>query len=190
MKFKSIINTNTLVKELMYNNIEEGSVVLDCTVGNGNDTFLLAKLVGLNGKVYGFDIQDQAINNTAKLINDSDLGGRVILIKDSHEFIDKYIDERLSFIIYNLGYLPKGDKTIKTNCTSTIISVKKALELLDDNGLLVITVYIGHEGGLDEKEALEEIFTKLNQKEFNVLKYAFINQVNNPPFLYCVEKSK
>ena len=189
MKFKSIINTNTLVKELMINNIKEGSVVLDCTVGNGNDTSLLAKLVGVNGKVYGFDIQSQAINNTTKLLNNLGLIDRVILIKDSHEFIDKYIDETLSFIVYNLGYLPKGNKAIKTNSISTIRSVELALKLLDNNGLLIITVYTGHEGGLDEKDVLEKFLINLNQKEFNVLKYDFINQVNNPPLLYCVEKS-
>jgi tRNA A58 N-methylase Trm61 len=189
MKFKSIINTNTIVKELMLNNIKRGSNVLDCTVGNGNDTFLLAKLVGTTGKVYGFDIQSQAIDNTCKLLGDSGLRDIVTLIKDSHEFIDKYIDEKLSFIIYNLGYLPKGDKSIKTNSVSTIRSVEKALKLLDNNGLLVLTVYTGHEGGMEEKDVLEEFFTKLNQKEFNVLKYDFINQVNNPPLLYCVEKS-
>ena len=63
------------------------------------------------------------------------------------------------------------------------------MKLLDNNGLLVLTVYTGHEGGMEEKDVLEEFFTKLNQKEFNVLKYDFINQVNNPPLLYCVEKS-
>lgn len=189
MKYKNIINTNFIARELMLNTVKEGAVVLDCTIGNGNDTLMLANLVGAQGKVYGFDIQEQAISTTTELIVHNNLQDRVTLIKDSHDNIDKYIYEKLSFIIYNLGYLPKGDKSIKTKGVSTINSVKKSLELLDDNGLLVVTAYIGHEGGLEEKEALEALLIKLNQRDFNVLKYEFINQVNNPPILYCVEKS-
>ena len=29
---------------------------------------------------------------------------------------------------------------------------------------------------------------KLNQKEYEVLRYEFINQINNPPYLYIIEK--
>lgn len=188
MKFQSIVNAGSIVIELMNLNVKKGDTVLDCTVGNGNDTLILAKLVGDQGKVYGFDIQSQAIDNTSYLLKQNNLKGKVILINDSHEYIDKYIDEKLSFIIYNLGYLPKGDKTIKTNKISSAISLNKALNLLDDHGLMVITAYVGHDGGTDEKDEIEKLLKHLNQKEYNVLKYDFLNQINNPPILYAVEK--
>ena len=51
--------------------MKPGYIALDCTVGNGNDTILLAHLVGEKGKVYGFDIQSIAIEITKeKLMND------------------------------------------------------------------------------------------------------------------------
>ena len=40
---------------------QEGDTVIDATVGNGHDTIILAHLVGDQGKVFGFDIQEQAI---------------------------------------------------------------------------------------------------------------------------------
>lgn len=189
MRFQKIINTNTIVKDLMMSSVIEGSIVLDCTVGNGHDTTLLAELVGKNGMVYGFDIQNQAITITSEKLKKANLEDRVTLIQDGHENIDKYISERLDFIIYNLGYLPSGDKSIKTNKDSTIRSIEKSLILLNNKGLMAITVYVGHIGGLEEKRAVEELLMSLNQKEYNVLKYDFINQMNNPPILYVLERS-
>ncbi len=48
----------------MIDYISEGDIVLDCTVGNGNDTLTLARLVGDKGQVYGFDIQSIALQRT------------------------------------------------------------------------------------------------------------------------------
>ncbi len=190
MTYKNIINTIEITRKFIYMHIKEGKVVLDCTVGNGNDTILLAKLVGDKGKVYGFDIQRKAIEITKQRLIDEELLDRVVLIEDGHENIDSYIEEKLDFVIYNLGYLPKGDKNIKTNSSTTLVSLEKSLDLLKENGLLLITCYVGHEGGMEEKNSVEEFLSKLNQKEFNVLKYDFINQINSPPVLYGVEKSK
>lgn len=189
MRYKEIINTANIVKSIMESHIKDGYKALDCTVGNGKDTALLAQLVGDKGLVYGFDIQDIAIDSTRMLLDSLNLNHNVNLIKDSHENIDKYIHEKLDFIIYNLGYLPKGDKEIKTNKDSTIISLKKALHLLKNNGVMLITVYVGHDGGMEEKEAIEKLLSTLNQKQYNVLKYDFINQLNYPPVLYGIEKS-
>ncbi len=189
MGYKKIINTIKITKEIIYNHLEEGCKVLDSTVGNGNDTLLLARLVGNKGKVYGFDIQNQALNITmAKLVEES-LENRVELIEDSHENIDIYIKEKLDLIIYNLGYLPKGNKAIKTNKKSSLTSISKAINLLKDNGILLITCYTGHKGGLDEKEGIENFLKDLDQKKYNVIKYDFINQINYPPILYCIEKN-
>lgn len=189
MRFKEIVNTLKIANDIMDKHVKIGDIVLDCTVGNGNDTLRLAKLVGDKGKVYGFDIQKIALDITSRILTCEKLDNRVELIRDSHENIDLYINNKLDFIIYNLGYLPKGDKSIKTKSSTTLISLEKSLELLNDNGLILITSYIGHEGGLDEKEEVEDMLSKLDQKYFNVIKYKFVNQKNYPPILYGVEKS-
>lgn len=188
MRYRYFINPVETVKIIMSYTVGEGDIVIDCTTGNGNDTLLLAKLVGAKGKVYGFDVQYEALKATKDRLEIEGLKERVVLINDGHENIDKYIFEEINFIVYNLGYLPKGNKEIKTKATTTLESIKKALFLLNNNGLLLVTCYTGHEGGRDEKNAVKDFLTSLNQKEYNVLEFNFINQKNNPPILYGVEK--
>lgn len=188
MKTDHIRNTKNIVTEYLNRYIEKGDICLDATVGNGNDINKIAGLVGKNGKVYGFDIQALAIDNTKELLRSHDILDRVVLIKDGHENIDHYVDESLKLIIYNLGYLPKGDKHIKTNENTTIISIKKALNLMAKKSIMLITTYIGHPGGNEENIAVNDFLSSLNQKYFNVVKYEFINQMNHPPILYAVEK--
>lgn len=188
MKYKTFINAVEISKAIMKAYVKPGYIVLDCTVGNGNDTVLLSRLVGEKGKVYGFDIQSIAIEVTKEKLRNEGLENRAIIIKDSHEFIDKYIFQKLDFIIYNLGYLPKGNKEIKTKASSTIKSIRKALPLLNSNGIMLVTCYTGHEGGMEEWETIKHYFSSLDQKEYNVLEFNFINQNNNPPILYGLEK--
>lgn len=189
MRYREIVNTLKISKDIINKHVKKGSRVLDCTVGNGNDTLELAKIVGDTGKVYGFDIQKKALEITLELLKSEGMDNRVELIEDSHENIDLYIKEDLDFIIYNLGYLPKGDKNIRTKSCSTLISLKKSLELLKSNGIILITSYVGHEGGMEEKDTIENLLSGLDQKRYNVIKYNFINQRNYPPILYGVEKS-
>lgn len=189
MQYKLLNNTVSITKSYIKDYIKQGQVVLDATVGNGKDTVLMANMVGDSGRVYGFDIQKIAIENTKKLLEEETFRERVVLIRDSHEYLNKYISVKLDFIIYNLGYLPNGDKDIITKASTTIKSLKSALELLNNNGLLLINSYVGHDGGLEENIEIENLLKNLNQKHFNVLKHSFINQKNTPPVLYIVEKS-
>lgn len=175
--------------ELLSRVIHKGDVVVDATCGNGNDTLFLSTLVGSEGHVYGFDIQEQAINNTRNLLQENNRQN-FTLIHDSHAFVDTYIKEEtsLSAAVFNLGYLPRSNKKIITKPDSTIIAVKKLLTLLKKNGLLVLVVYAGHPGGTEEKHAVMQLVTELDQKFYTVLQYQFINMKNEPPFVIAIEK--
>lgn len=188
MRFKHFVNTVDLARKIMHYYVKEGYKAVDCTVGNGNDTLLLAKLVGPDGRVYGFDIQAEALSITKEKLVNEKLDERVVLIKDGHENIDEHIYEEVDFVIYNLGYLPGGDKEIITKVDTTLTSIKKSLALLRSNGILLITCYTGHKGGLEEKEGVENYLRSLNQRKYSVLEFSFNNQRNNPPILYGVEK--
>lgn len=188
MKYKEVVNTIKFTKDIINRNVKSGDICVDCTIGNGNDILFLADTVGRKGKIYGFDIQDIAIKITSKKLKDKNLDENIILIKDSHENISKYIEEEVDLFIYNLGYLPRGNKNIKTNKKSTIKSLEVSLQLLRNNGIILITCYTGHDGGMEEKNAIEDFLVKLDQSDFNVLKYDFLNQRNFPPILYCIEK--
>ncbi len=188
MKYKEVVNTIKFTRDIIARSVNSGYFCVDCTVGNGNDTLFLSSTVGKDGIVYGFDVQDIAIEITLQKLKDENLNGNTVLIKDSHENISKHIKEEVDLFIYNLGYLPRGDKNIKTKGQSTIKSLEVALKLLKNNGIILITCYTGHDGGIEEKDAIEEFLTNLDQGDFNVLKYDFLNQKNSPPILYCIEK--
>lgn len=90
------------------NHVKEGEICVDATAGNGNDTLLLAELVGKTGKVYAFDIQEQALQKTRERLEEKDLEERVELVLKSHTEMGKRIREEVSCIVFNFGYLPGG----------------------------------------------------------------------------------
>lgn len=176
---------------LMKESVEEGEIVVDATCGNGYDSLFLSDLVGEKGKVLAFDIQKQAIQSTKeKLIRDNRTN--VTLIHDSHENMKDYLallkSTEIGGAIFNLGYLPRSDKKIITEGDSTVKAIDALLQHLKKNGLIVLVVYHGHEGGKEEKDILIQYALKLDQKKFSVLKYGFINQKNDPPFIIAIQK--
>lgn len=169
--------------------IEKNDIVVDATVGNGYDTLFLANLVGENGKVYGFDIQEKAIERTKNKLIKKNIFNRVNLIQNGHENIKDYIEnDEISSILFNLGYLPGSSKEIITQPKTTIPAIKEGLELLIDGGIIVIVIYPGHEGGKIEKEEILEYASALNKKKYNVLHYYYLNQKNKPPEVLLIRK--
>lgn len=183
-----LINSVELSKRVCELKLQDGDIAVDCTMGNGNDTAFLCHLVGENGKVYAFDIQESAIINTRERLLKLGVLERAQLILDGHENLDQYVKEAVKLIIFNLGYLPKGDHKVTTQKETTLEAVKKSLELLQHKGVLVLVIYPGHTSGKEEKDALEIFTSELNQKAYTVAKLSFLNQVNNPPELLCIEK--
>jgi 16S rRNA C1402 N4-methylase RsmH len=185
---KGILN---FAHHLLKDSVMDGDTVIDATCGNGNDTVFLSELVGKGGSVLAFDIQSQAITATKEVLSKTGQDN-VSLIQDSHENIIDYLpdtmNKKIGGAIFNLGYLPKGDKSIITNGYSTIIALDTILNHLKKDGLIVIVVYHGHEGGEREKDALLKHVIHLDQKKFHVLQYGFINQKNNPPFIIAIQK--
>ncbi|WP_085558481.1 class I SAM-dependent methyltransferase [Carnobacterium iners] len=175
---------------LLKNTIINGDTVIDATVGNGGDTILLAKLVGETGHVFGFDIQTQAIKTTKEKLMLTSLLEQVSLYNEGHENLNHFIPENteIAAAVFNLGYLPKGDKKIITKGETTIQAVELILPRLRKGGLLLLTVYSGHPGGELEKSAIVDFTKDLTQDSYTVLYYGFINQKNAPPFLIAIEK--
>jgi len=174
--------SHTLLKEI----IQPGDLVVDATMGNGNDTVFLAQLVGPTGSVHAFDIQEIAIENTKKRLDDVGLSANLHL--KGHENVEEYLNHDLKAAIFNLGYLPKSDKSIITLPENTLKALDTLLEHLLPSGRVVVVVYYGHAGGEIEKNEVINYSQALSQEEFQVLQYQFINQKNNPPFLICIER--
>ena len=174
MKLERILPfSKTLIKQ----HITPESIVVDATCGNGNDTLFLAEQVP-EGHVYGFDIQDLALENTRDKVKDFN---HVSLINDAHK---GHIDAA----IFNLGYLPKGDKSIVTKPDTTIQAINSLLSLMSIEGIIVLVIYHGHSEGQIEKHALLDYLSTLDQKHAQVLQYQFLNQRNHAPFICAIEK--
>ena len=173
--------------DLLKQVVNPGDMVIDATVGNGHDTLLLAQLVGENGHVLGFDIQASAIEATTTRLETEHLNN-VYLHLTGHQNVDQYLNEPLAAAIFNLGYLPSGDKSIITTGNTTIEAIKKMLPHLKPNGIICLVIYYGHPGGDNERAAVEKYTATLPQQNFNVLEYQFINQVNTPPKLIVIQR--
>ena len=72
--------------------------------------------------------------------------------------------------------------------STSIRALSSALSLLKTGGLAVAVLYPGHEAGLYEAQAIEDWAQQLQQDEFAVLRYGFINRRNRPPYLLAFEK--
>ncbi|WP_262173562.1 class I SAM-dependent methyltransferase [Saccharococcus sp. Marseille-Q5394] len=174
-------------KRLISETVLPGETVVDATAGNGNDTLFLAELVGEEGRVFAFDIQQAALEATANRLDN--LNDRVSLILDSHANVDTYVKKPIGGAMFNLGYLPYSeDLSIITKPDSTIEAVDKLLGMLKKGGIITISVYDGHEGGKEERDALLDYVKSLHQADVHVVRYELLNQRKNPPFLIAIEK--
>ncbi len=181
-------NSLGISHEIIKKIVKEGDIVVDATAGNGNDTLFLACLVGNAGVVYSFDIQEVAILNTKKRLEEAKVYDRVKLIHDGHENVDKYINKNVKAVMFNLGYLPKGDHGKATKGKTTIKSIEKCLELLQVDGVITIVIYYGGDSGFEEKDEIFSYIKNIDSKKYAVLVHEFVNQMNCPPIAVCIEK--
>ncbi len=181
-------NSLSLCKDYLKKVVKSGDTVIDATCGNGYDTLFLRELVGDEGKVFGFDIQKVALDNTYNLLKSHNMEKGVYLNLDSHSELSKYVNEEVKAVVFNLGYLPKGNHEIMTTPETTIVAIEKSLELLSDDGIIAVIIYHGGDSGFHERDELIKYFERLNNKKFSVLMHNFINQINYPPILVVVEK--
>ncbi|PIC05462.1 16S rRNA (cytosine(1402)-N(4))-methyltransferase [Anoxybacillus flavithermus] len=172
--------------------VKEGDIVIDATVGNGHDTLYLAERVGPSGHVFGFDIQAQAIENTTKRLREHHMDAWVTLVQASHAELLSHIPPqykgRITGAMFNLGYLPGGDKQIVTKPNSTIAAIEQLLEIMAPEGIIVLVIYHGHPEGAIERDALLQYVSTIDQQRAHVVRYEFINQINHPPFIVAIEK--
>ncbi len=183
-----MIRITELARKQFAGVVGEGDTAVDATAGNGRDTIFLAGLVGPSGRVYAFDIQQRAIRKTASLLEQNNLHKRVALIHAGHESMASHIEGPVTAAMFNLGYLPGGDRSIVTRPETTLQGLAAALQLLKSGGLATLVIYPGHEGGAKEKKALLDYCCTLDSEEFRVIYTRLLNCSGNPPELLAVKK--
>lgn len=181
--------------------IKTNDVVVDATMGNGYDTQFLAEL---GAKVYAFDVQEEALNATEKRLDDAGIKNQIFeknlsnlltepsvnLILSGHEKLSEYVKEPIKAAIFNLGYLPKTDKSVVTKADTTLTALDALTNQLVVGGRIAIMIYYGHEGGMEEKDAVIKWTSSLPQNDWEVTSYAPLNQIHTPSILVLIEKRK
>jgi tRNA A58 N-methylase Trm61 len=154
-------------RALLQTAVTEGDYAVDATLGNGHDTCFLAEIVGDNGKVFGFDIQREAIESSTIRLKEKELFERTVLVHDSHDTLLSVLPEdakgKVTGAIFNLGYLPGGDKHIVTKPNSTISAIEQLLSVMAPEGIIVLVIYHGHPEGQVERDAVLKFAEELDQ---------------------------
>lgn len=176
--------------ELIARVVNSGDVVVDATLGNGHDTLFLAQLVGSRGKVIGFDVQQEAIDATHKRLSEADVDDdarELNLI--NHSRLDDYVPDGVSAVMFNLGYLPGGDKSKITQVDSTLKALSSSLALLKDAGILTVMCYPGHAGGDHEAEAVKRWFEDHSTQGYRARIFQREAASETTPFLLILGES-
>lgn len=194
-------------------------VAIDATCGNGHDTLWLVELcdrvyafdiqlaaIEATEKLLSdrkmscriSKLQDTDEVKAAAFAADTDEKSenhcgrkcKVEMICDTHENMKNYVKDKAAVIVFNLGYLPNGDKSVATTAESTLNALNASLELLRVNGLLCVTMYQGHEAGEKEREAVLKWAKTLDKSVYHCVHTDMINQPNCPPEILLVTKKK
>ena len=178
-----------LHKHFIMEHLREGDTAVDFTMGNGNDTLFLSKAVGESGKVFAFDIQEEALISTRAHLEENGAPENYTLICASHDRVKEFVNEPIKAGMFNLGYLPRsGRKAVTTMRKTTMPAVEAALELLAPDGVLIVAIYPGHEEGALEGEMLREYFSGLSRFRICPSEFKILNSPTSPYF-FLVEKS-
>ena len=197
----SLIRMAPWAHALLAEVLQPGALAVDLTAGNGHDTQFLFRLVGEQGRVLAFDVQDEALRATASLLEQA--GAKVLpdrlvagascseagvyLVHDCHSRLASYLREPVAAIVANLGYLPGGDTAFATASASTLSALRSALDLLAPGGRLAVVCYVGHSGGATEAVKVEQLFAGLPSEYWDVLQLSAPNR-HAAPTLLVVER--
>ena len=196
--------------------MKPGDIVIDATCGGGHDSLQLA---GLDpGHLYAFDVQPEAIAKTRALLTEAGMlpSEHISCELLPHEEMPEYfralgmlpqiepssedstpagenIGSSAGFaaaVVFNLGYLPGGDKKLTTRTETTLAAVRGAMQLLKKDGLLCITMYSGHAEGAREKKALLAFAEGLDSHIWHVSYINMLNQKKSPPEILLISRKR
>ncbi len=179
-----------LAAEVLEKAVSPGDTVVDATMGNGWDTLLLCRLVGPGGRVYAFDVQQDALERTRQRLEAENVLDRATLLCLGHQHMARAVQGPLSAVVFNLGWLPGGDHGVTTRWETTRTAVDSALSLLKPLGVLVICAYPGHAEGEKEREALAAFLSALPPQRFNVLRQRFLNAGPGAPECFVIQRQR
>lgn len=177
--------------ELIERALYPGATAVDATLGNGHDALWLCDLVGETGRVYGFDVQQEAVERSRTRLAEAGMESRATLILDGHQNMGAYVSpECADVVMFNLGWLPGAAHGVTTRTETTLEAVDAALKVLKEDGVMTVCVYPGHDEGARERDALLSWARGLDGRAFDVMLRAYLNQSGDPPLMIAVKKNR
>ena len=186
-----IYNALSICHKFLKENVKAGANVIDATAGNGGDTVFLCELVGKNGHVTAFDIQQAAVENTIQRVNQCGYSDICDVVLSCHSEIENYFErDSVDAIVFNFGWLPGGDHNLFTRSETSIAAIKSGLSVLKSGGIMTLCVYYGKNNGYDERDAILDFVRELDYRKYTVMLLSFFNRINDPPFpIFIVKES-
>jgi len=176
-----------LAHDLVRRTLRPGETAVDATVGNGHDTEFLARRVGPAGRVIGFDVQARAIEATRRRLEGLGAAPRTALYEESHVRLAERAPDDVGAVMFNLGYLPGGDRQVTTERTGTLAALEAAWRKLRPGGVITVVCYPGHEHGAGEAAAVEE-WAGSRGAEGRAARYGMLGALSPTPVLVAVCK--
>ena len=168
----------------------DGALAIDATVGNGYDALFLGHRVGPKGRVLGFDVQKAALAGAREILKFVGSIDHVSLIHDSHTRLADYLPAGalIHAAMFNLGYLPRGNRQIITRPETTVLALRSVLEHLAERGRVTLLVYRGHEGGVPEYQGVRKFLEELPEDEWLVEELASTSDSPVAPRLFRIQR--
>ena len=175
--------------DFIRNQVQDGDLCIDATMGNGNDTLLLSRLCGSTGKVLAFDIQEQALNATRERLDTANAPDNYTLLLESHANMAQYAEPgSVNCIVFNFGYLPGGNHALATRGETSVQALSQALILLKKGGMISLCIYSGGDSGFEERDQILAWLKQLDSHKYLVIKSEYYNRPNHPPIPVLVIK--
>src|SRR5260370_39054416 len=90
--------------------------------------------------------------------------------------------------MFNLGYLPRGNRQIMTRTDTTVMGLPGVLANLSARGRITILVYRGHPEGILEYVEVRKFLEQLSDDEWIIEEFASTSDSPTAPRLFRVEK--
>ncbi|QVL55014.1 MAG: class I SAM-dependent methyltransferase [Simkaniaceae bacterium] len=166
-----------LAHQVWKDHLKPGNSAIDATCGNGYDTDVLARFDLAH--LYVFDIQKKALNSTKSRVGENK---NISYHLECHSTFSS-VKGSVDLIVYNLGYLPGGNKSLTTNVQTTIKSIETGTLLLNPGGLISCMLYPGHPEGAREESALLDLTANFSSKKFQISHHRSVNRSRAPSLL-------
>ena len=146
---------------------------VDATLGGGGDALFLASMLSEGGKIFGFDVQEEAVARSRALFEKNGILEKCTFFCSGHENMLELIPQKyrgkVGCVFFNLGWLPGSDKSVITELKSTAEALRSLRGLFvrraraGEDSLLNVLSYRGHKGAAQEFEFVEEFFNSLEE---------------------------